>query len=34
MLVRRPEGKTPLGRPERRWEYIVKTTNSMEQSLS
>jgi hypothetical protein len=25
VLVRRPEGKRPLGRPRRRWEDIIKT---------
>jgi hypothetical protein len=25
ILVRRPEGKRPLGRPRRRWEYNIKT---------
>jgi hypothetical protein len=24
-LVGKPEGKTPLGRPRRRWEDIIKT---------
>jgi hypothetical protein len=24
VLVRRPEGKRPLGRPRRRWEYNIK----------
>ena len=25
VLVGRPEGKRPIGRPRRRWEYNVKT---------
>jgi hypothetical protein len=25
ILVERPEGKRPLGRPRRRWEYNIKT---------
>jgi hypothetical protein len=24
VLIVRPEGKRPLGRPRRRWEYIIK----------
>ena len=24
VLVRKPEGKRPLGRPRRRWEYNIK----------
>jgi hypothetical protein len=24
-LVEKPEGKRPLGRPRRRWEYNIKT---------
>jgi hypothetical protein len=24
-LVAKPEGKRPLGRPRRRWEYNIKT---------
>jgi hypothetical protein len=27
-LTRKPEGKTPLGRPKRRWENIIKIMNS------
>jgi len=25
VLIRKPEGKRLLGRPRRRWEYIIKT---------
>ena len=25
ILVQKPEGKRPLGRPRRRWEYNIKT---------
>jgi hypothetical protein len=25
VLVVKPEGKRPLGRPRRRWEYVIRT---------